>query len=98
MLRTEIVLDHPVHGRLLLAEGWGGGDIEGQQYRWRHGTVNRLCPEDTLELLRSTETETLSGCPATLYDVMHHGYDSARPALGWEGRMIERMAERALKG
>lgn len=88
----RIVIDHPTHGRLLLKEGYGGDSIHGETYRWEHGDVFALRPDDTLESLRASEwNETLDGLGAVEYHA-----DETRPSLGWEGYMIERMAQRAL--
>lgn len=90
--RQRIVIDHPQHGRLLLSEGWGGSEVQGQCYRWCQGSVHRIQAEDTVASLRATSwNECMTGLDAVDLCV-----DDARPPLEWAESTIERMAERAL--
>ena len=85
------IVDHPKHGRLYVAQGYGGEDgIEGGTYRWRHGIVCRLLPGDTIETLGELY-DTESGYEISILDGMIQGYDAERPVLGWAGYMIDRM-------
>ena len=92
MRGTNMILDHPRHGRLLVCDGYGGvGSVDGGAVRWRHGAVYQLLPGDTLAGLRSATVETGSAGSMTLMDRMRHGYDDRRPILDWAGYVIERM-------
>lgn len=88
---TEAVIDHPVHGRIYIADGFGGvGTIEGGTVRWAHGIVCQLHPEDTLAILDGQYNETVTTLAA-----MTGGYDESRPVLEWDGSMIEGVARSA---
>ena len=88
MIRRSAVVDHPQHGRLYISEGWGGGNVEGETYRWRHGVCCQLLPGDTIDRLRAADwNETTS-----LLEAVTSGYDSTRPVLEWNGKVIERLA------
>ena len=47
---TRAIVGHPILGRLLITQGYGGDDtIHGGAVRWEHGAVVSLLPGDTLE-------------------------------------------------
>lgn len=88
-----MVVEHPEHGRLLLVEGFGGMDApRGGAYRWEHGAVYRLQPNDTLASLRESEWNEWTN----LYEATVHGYDDTRPPLDWSGVMVQSLAEHAV--
>lgn len=94
MLCTEIIIDHPKHGRLLLVEGFGGVDsLAGGAYRWQHGIVAQLQPGDTLASLHGDGWNDY----CNLYQAVVQGYDDSRPILDWTGAMIKSCAEKALR-
>ena len=88
--REEIIIES-AHGRLLISEGFGGGDLEGQQYRWRHGTVIKLMPEDTFDSLEAGNWNECTG----LYQAVTQGHDDTRPMLEWSGYAIENFVKNA---
>lgn len=85
-----MIIDHPEHGRLLLLQGWG--DSHGETYRWQHGLAVQLLPQDTFGKL---EHEMINP-GTTLLEYVTNGYDSARPALRWDGQIIHRVALSAM--
>lgn len=92
MVCKAMIVEHPAHGRLLLVEGFGGMDKpQGGVYRWEHGLVFRLQPEDTLESLHTGAWNE----GTTLYQAVVHGYDDSRPLLDWNGHAIRKLAEAA---
>jgi hypothetical protein len=89
MTTTEAVIDHPEHGRLYIAEGYGGEQSPaGGAYRWRHGIVCKLQAGDTLESLKAEHNDNY-----TIRDAMRGGYRDDRPALEWTGDAVQRVAE-----
>ena len=88
--RTMAIIDHAEHGRLLLAQGFGGmDDLRGGMYRWCHGSIQQLRPDDTFASLRAAEwTPGISLLSAVL-----DGRDRTRPGLNWTGAMIAACAE-----
>jgi hypothetical protein len=85
------IIDHPQHGRLLIAEGWGtAGGLGGEMYRWLNGLCVKLRPGDTFASLRAGRWN--EGC--SLLDAVLHGVDYTRPMQTWDGREIDTMAER----
>lgn len=91
----RMIIEHEKHGRLLLSEAFGGMDsLEGGQYRWSQGTVNKLKPEDTFESLENAEWNENT----SVYDAAIHGYDKSRPVLDWDGHIITAIAKKAMQG
>ena len=85
------IVDHPAHGRLLIADGYGGEDqIRGGAVRWEHGMVAQLQPGDTLAHLDADWNGKV-----TLMDAVRHGHDDSRPVLDWHGRAIAALARAA---
>jgi len=83
----RIIVDHPTCGRLLLVEGWGGDDINGETYRWRNGLVIQLKTADTLSSLDSEAWNDY--CSA--FQAITHGHDDSRPILLWDGFAIDKL-------
>jgi len=91
MTWTAAIIEHPQHGRLYLAEGFGGMDsIEGGMYRWQHGLACRVLPSDTLESLEDDCNDY-----STIREAMTSGHDDSRPVLEWSGSMIAAVAQAA---
>lgn len=87
---TNAIIDSPEHGRLLLADGFGGIDQpSGGAVRWRHGMAVKLQPRDTLASLKGENINEIT----TQWEQVIHGYDKTRPILPWPGFVIEKMAE-----
>lgn len=86
-----LIIDHPRHGLLLARQGYGGDDVSGQTYRWRHGVVARLRTGDTIEQL---ETAEWNPCTSLISAVLH-GEDTSRPVLDWSGCVIKSIVEAA---
>ena len=93
MMRDYMIVEHPEHGRLLIVEGFGGDDVEGQMYRWRHGVVAQIKGSDTMETLEAGEWNEHT----SLLDAVLAGVDTERPMLDWDGIMIERMVDACAK-
>ncbi len=86
------IVDHETHGRLLIADGYGGeGQPRGGCVRWEHGGVWQLKSNDTLQSLRNGEW---NDC-ATLLDAVCHGEDRSRPVLDFSGNAIANVAKAA---
>lgn len=87
----EAIIDHPVHGRLLLCDGFGGVDsLDGGCVRWRHGSACRLLPDDTLA---SLDEERHNDEYSALHALVK-GYGSrGRQMLEWSGDDVARLAE-----
>jgi len=87
-MRTAII-DHPKHGRLLLAEGYGGESTpQGGAYRWSQGVVVSIQPTDTLGSLQADRHNEFS----SVMDAVTNGRDKTRPLLLWPGHAIEALA------
>ncbi len=71
-------------GKVLISEGWGGGDIEGETYRWKHGVAAKLKVDDSFVVL----DKAWNDCTDTITAVLG-GHDKERPLLPWDGYMIE---------
>lgn len=92
MPKTVAVIEHPKHGRLYMAQGFGGMDtLAGGAVRWRHGLVAKLQPADTLDSLRSEPWNEHNSA----YQAMLAGYDDSRPILDWDGQVVASVAETA---
>lgn len=76
---SEILVDAPA-GRVWLWEGWGGGDIEGESYRWRHGGACRVASDATFASL----------------DRIYGPEDPPEPDPQWPGWRVSREAATAL--
>jgi hypothetical protein len=88
--QDAMVIDHPEHGRLLLVEGFGGTDsLRGGAYRWEHGAVCRLRPDDTLDGLRAGAWNE----QVTLLGAVLAGHDESRPVLEWRGDEIQAIVD-----
>lgn len=89
---TVAIINHPEHGRLFIADGFGGQDsLDGGSVRWRHGMAIKLQPDDTLDSLRNTPWNDY----CDLIDAMLKGHDDSRPVLDWHGPVIESLAKQA---
>lgn len=88
-LNCEVfIVESANHGRLLVSQGFGGGDVEGQTYRWRHGTVAQLKAATAFADLFepwNDDTQTLSA--------VLRGYDETQPVLNWSGHQIDALVE-----
>ena len=86
---TQAIIDHPVHGRLFICDGYGGQDTpNGGTVRWRHGMAIKLQAGDTLDSLRSSPWNDFGD----LFDAVLSGYDDTRPVMEWHGPVIEALA------
>ena len=86
LLRREMIIEHPQFGRLLLAEGFGGGDLAGQCYRFRHGAAAQLQPTDTFAILDKIDESRVM--PNTFLFLVLDGADATRPVRNWSGQTI----------
>ena len=85
--RTMLIVDTADRGRMLIAQGYGGGDVEGETYRWRHGVVATLRADDTFDALDRKWNDYMPTLSAVL-----EGADDSRPVLAWSGRAVEALA------
>lgn len=85
----SMIVDTEKHGRLLITDGWGGDEVNGECYRWRHGLALQLKPDDTFESL----DEPWNDCTSTIQAVLA-GHDTERPVLEWDGNLISRIAKK----
>jgi len=90
--RDSMVIDHPVHGRLYMAQGYGGAyTLRSGCERWGHGMVIKIGEDDTILGLKSrTWTDGMN-----YYDAMTHGWYGK--ILNWTGLAIEKLAIAAKK-
>lgn len=87
--RTLLIVEHPQHGRLLLAEEYGGEQsLCGGQYRW--GSAYRLRADDTFRALAADWNEA-----TTVLQAVEHGADDSRPPLDWSPVVVAAMAQTA---
>ena len=87
---TEAIIEHPDHGRLYIADGFGGIDtLAGGNVRYQHGILIKLKKGDTLNSLKNSQWNDHT----TLFDAVCHGYDENRKVLEWDGFAIEKLAE-----
>jgi hypothetical protein len=92
MQGVEAIVEHPEHGLIYIADGFGGMDtMRGGAVRWEHGMAVKLQPGDTLENLRETEWNDST----TLFRAMLEGYDESRPVLQLTGRQVSAIAKAA---
>jgi hypothetical protein len=89
MTTESMILDTDTHGRLLITDGWGGDDVNGYCYRWRHGLAIQIKTDDTFEVLDRPWNEWTDTINAVLT-----GNDPERPILDWNGFAIEKIAKR----
>lgn len=88
MRYVEAIIQHPKHRRLYLCEGWGGGNLKGEAYRWKHGVVAKLEGGDTLESLG----EPVNDAFYTLReDITTFG--NMRQVFTWSGNAVEALAD-----
>lgn len=85
---AQIIIDHHKHGRLLMVEGWGGSEIDGEQYRWKHGIVASILPDDDF-----TSLDEMINPGTRVIDAVIHGSDDDRRLLEWSGHSIENMVK-----
>jgi len=84
MISESMIVDTDKHGRLLVSDGFGGMDNQaGGMYRWKHGTVTQLQPDDSFETLSADWNDFV-----TIEQAARQGYDPNRPVLEWPGHMI----------
>lgn len=86
---TQAIIYHPKYGRILITDGWGGDDLEGYCYRWRHGVVAFLKENDSLTTLDKALNDYTS-----ILDAVIHGYDDSRPLQMWPGAAVEKLANK----
>lgn len=86
----QAIIDHPKYGRILISDGFGGQDVEGLTYRWRHGVVTKLCCNDNFQILDEPGNDFCSKL-----DIAINGGDSKRAKLPFSGYVVERMAKSA---
>jgi len=89
--RKMLIVDTADKGRMLIAQGYGGGDFEGETYRWRHGVVAELRSDDTFESMDRPWNDYMPTLSAVL-----EGADDSRPVLAWSGRAVEALATSAV--
>jgi hypothetical protein len=85
------ILDDDRHGRLLVAQGWGGSGVQGETHRWCHGVVVKLKPTDNFEALDADWNDCFSTMSAVL-----SGADHFRPMLEWSGHAVAAYAQKHL--
>ncbi len=71
--------------RILLTEGYGGGDVQGKTYRWQHGLAIGLLPGDTFESLDKPANEDYT----SYLQIALAGGDPDRPDLLWSHYVID---------
>jgi hypothetical protein len=87
---ASMILDTDTMGRILIVDGWGGDDINGFCYRWRHGLAIQLQIGDTFDILSSTPwNDTMSR-----WDAVRQGCDPDRRILDFNGFAIAAIAKR----
>lgn len=86
--QQQAIVDHPKHGRILITEQWGGGDVEGEQYRFKHGLAAKLHDNDTFETIDAPWND----CVTTI-DAVLHGQDKSRPVFEWYGKALVSIAK-----
>ena len=75
----EAIIDEPTHGRLYIADGYGGeSTLDGGAVRWRHGVAVALHPDDTMAAL---DAESDAATRASIRAQMLAGYDDSRPII-----------------
>jgi len=89
MTTESMILDTDTHGRLLITDGYGGDDVNGYCYRWRHGLVIQLKADDTFDVLDQQWNEWTD-----TINVVMTGNDPERQILDWSGYSIEKIATR----
>lgn len=83
---VEAIIDHSVHGRLLMCDAYGEDAMGAGCVRWIHGIAIRVQPDDTLESLHEDSDRWMT---------IRSGYDSMRPVLDWSGHMVAAVARAA---
>jgi hypothetical protein len=83
-----IIIDTDTHGRLLITDGYGGDDVNGHCYRWRHGVVVQLKANDSFEVLAKPWNDFTSTITAATTD-----NDPERPVLKFSGYAIAAIAK-----
>ena len=91
MITEAMILDTDTQGRILITDGYGGDDVNGFCYRWKHGIAVQLKPSDTFVDLNKDWND----CTST-YQAVVNGYDNSRPVLDWSGHVIASIAKRHL--
>jgi hypothetical protein len=87
---TAMILDTDTMGRILITDGWGGDDINGFCYRWKHGIAVQLKADDTFSTLAEPWNDM-----ASIYQAVTNGYDEERPILvDFNGHAIAAIAKR----
>lgn len=88
--KTEaMIIDTDTTGRIMIVEGWGGDDINGYCYRWKHGLAIQLKADDTFDTFDGDWNDTCSHWEAII-----HGYDPGRTVKEWPGYAIAGIAKR----
>jgi hypothetical protein len=83
------IIDHNHHGRLLIADGFGGIDsLDGGAVRFKHGVVVKLNQDDTFAKLNGKWNNYINHYKAIL-----EGYDPDRLVLEWQGWAIANIAK-----
>ena len=86
----QAIVEHPKYGRILITEQWGGGDLQGEQYRFSHGVAAKLHDNDTFEAMDAPWNEWTSTIDAVL-----HACDESRPVFEWPGKVLVSIAKAA---
>ena len=84
----QAIVDHHKDGRILITQGWGGNDIDGECYRWRHGLCVQLHPADTFAVLDQDWNDCVS-----IMEAATNCYDDSRPLLDWPEMGIVKLAQ-----
>lgn len=91
MITEAMILDTDTQGRILITDGWGGDDVSGECYRWKHGLAIQLKADDTFD-----DLDKDWNCCTSTYQAVVNGYDNSRPVLDWSGHVIASIAKRHL--
>lgn len=81
---TEVIIDHPKHGRLMIMDAFGWREQNsGGKVRWRHGMAIQLKDGDTFASLAAENSDP---------HYLRKGYDAERPVLDWDGFIVSQIA------
>jgi hypothetical protein len=89
LVYAQAIIQHPQHGRTLIKQGFGGGDIEGSCYRWKHGCGWKIKESDTLESMSNADFNDVM----SLADALASNTDATRPMIFDNGKEIEKIAK-----
>ena len=86
----QAIIDHSRYGRILITEQWGGGNLQGEQYRFSHGLAAKLHDDDTFDALDAPWNKWTSTIDAVL-----GAHDNSRPIFEWPGKVLVSIAKKA---